>query len=138
MCLSSERRSMVCEVYIYFFFSSRRRHTRCALVTGVQTCALPISLDLLLLEIDARRQRVHAWCAGSRSGGSMVCPELSVTALRARVCRLPDAPDRACPTKDVRAKDAGTLVLGRRGRPTRIVTSRECNRATGRPGAGLA
>src|SRR3546814_8910549 len=25
------------------FFSSRRRHTRCALVTGVQTCALPIS-----------------------------------------------------------------------------------------------
>src|SRR3546814_6611930 len=32
-------------VFIYddFFFSSRRRHTSCALVTGVQTCALPIS-----------------------------------------------------------------------------------------------
>src|SRR3546814_7088162 len=30
-------------MYIFcFFFSSRRRHTRCALVTGVQTCALPI------------------------------------------------------------------------------------------------
>src|SRR3546814_6294893 len=29
---------------IYFLFSSRRRHTRCALVTGVQTCALPIYL----------------------------------------------------------------------------------------------
>src|SRR3546814_9749160 len=28
---------------VVFFFSSRRRHTRCALVTGVQTCALPIS-----------------------------------------------------------------------------------------------
>src|SRR3546814_3320051 len=28
--------------YSLFFFSSRRRHTRCALVTGVQTCALPI------------------------------------------------------------------------------------------------
>src|SRR3546814_6353347 len=28
------------------FFSSRRRHTRCALVTGVQTCALPISQQL--------------------------------------------------------------------------------------------
>src|SRR3546814_18382399 len=27
---------------VYFFFSGRRRHTRCALVTGVQTCALPI------------------------------------------------------------------------------------------------
>src|SRR3546814_16250450 len=30
-------------ITVYFFFSSRRRHTRCALVTGVQTCALPIS-----------------------------------------------------------------------------------------------
>src|SRR3546814_8585921 len=28
--------------FVLFFFSSRRRHTRCALVTGVQTCALPI------------------------------------------------------------------------------------------------
>src|SRR3546814_4379695 len=28
---------------LYFFFASRSRHTRCALVTGVQTCALPIS-----------------------------------------------------------------------------------------------
>src|SRR3546814_5493942 len=31
---------------VFFFFSSRRRHTRCALVTGVQTCALPISRNL--------------------------------------------------------------------------------------------
>src|SRR3546814_7106886 len=34
------------------FFSSRRRHTRCALVTGVQTCALPIwfaFVDMLML-----------------------------------------------------------------------------------------
>src|SRR3546814_19687109 len=29
-------------VSVFFFFSSRRRHTRCALVTGVQTCAIPI------------------------------------------------------------------------------------------------
>src|SRR3546814_2673747 len=28
--------------FVFFFFSSRRRHTSCALVTGVQTCALPI------------------------------------------------------------------------------------------------
>src|SRR3546814_2264354 len=33
---------MVMLCVICFFFSSRRRHTRCALVTGVQTCALPI------------------------------------------------------------------------------------------------
>src|SRR3546814_6574884 len=31
-------------MFVVFFFSSRRRHTRCALVTGVQTCALPIYL----------------------------------------------------------------------------------------------
>src|SRR3546814_5597086 len=31
----------------FFFFSSRRRHTICALVTGVQTCALPISALLV-------------------------------------------------------------------------------------------
>src|SRR3546814_8844424 len=33
-------------VVIYFFCSSRRRHTGCALVTGVQTCALPICANL--------------------------------------------------------------------------------------------
>src|SRR3546814_8697396 len=33
---------MFCVVVCVFFFSSRRRHTICALVTGVQTCALPI------------------------------------------------------------------------------------------------
>src|SRR3546814_2373350 len=32
----------------FFFFSSRRRHTRCALVTGVQTCALPIYFTIAL------------------------------------------------------------------------------------------
>src|SRR3546814_5906147 len=42
---------------LFFFFSSRRRHTSCALVTGVQTCALPIylldnfSVGRVLLEI---------------------------------------------------------------------------------------
>src|SRR3546814_12728583 len=35
---------MLCVVCLLcFLFSRRRRHTRCALVTGVQTCALPIS-----------------------------------------------------------------------------------------------
>src|SRR3546814_14015627 len=35
-----------------FVFSSRRRHTRCALVTGVQTCALPISLKVFDLSCE--------------------------------------------------------------------------------------
>src|SRR3546814_17484443 len=38
---------------LYFFFSSRRRHTRCALVTGVQTCALPISSSGIIIQGDA-------------------------------------------------------------------------------------
>src|SRR3546814_9317120 len=32
---------LMCLCIMWFFFSSRRRHTSCALVTGVQTCALP-------------------------------------------------------------------------------------------------
>src|SRR3546814_1041500 len=39
--------------YCFFcFFSSRRRHTRCALVTGVQTCALPISIGAFRALLD--------------------------------------------------------------------------------------
>src|SRR3546814_4199007 len=40
-----------------FFFSSRRRHTRCALVTGVQTCALPISQRQCKVRLDIARLR---------------------------------------------------------------------------------
>src|SRR3546814_1994763 len=36
-------KSVKCLMFFFFFFSRRRRNTRCALVTGVQTCALPIS-----------------------------------------------------------------------------------------------
>src|SRR3546814_2064593 len=39
----SFRCGIVVDLYSMFFLSSRRRHTICALVTGVQTCALPIS-----------------------------------------------------------------------------------------------
>src|SRR3546814_3322776 len=37
---------------VFFFFSSRRRHTRCALVTGVQTCALPILVAALGIDAE--------------------------------------------------------------------------------------
>src|SRR3546814_19012185 len=39
-------------MFFLFFFSSRRRHTRCALVTGVQTCALPIYLASVVRAIN--------------------------------------------------------------------------------------
>src|SRR3546814_501785 len=37
----------VCVFFVFFFLSSRRRHTICALGTGVQTCALPICQGML-------------------------------------------------------------------------------------------
>src|SRR3546814_8376639 len=47
-----------------FVFSSRRRHTRCALVTGVQTCALPIFF-FLLVGLEIKREfvdgRLASW-----------------------------------------------------------------------------
>src|SRR3546814_12500194 len=55
---------------LYFFFSSRRRYTRCALVTGVQTCALPISAmkrKNLHLLTDTQVRKIHV-VAGSASG----------------------------------------------------------------------
>src|SRR3546814_1881814 len=43
-----------CLLFCLFFFSSRSRHTRCALVTGVQTCALPISFPELIVLVALR------------------------------------------------------------------------------------
>src|SRR3546814_11750041 len=53
--------------WLYFFFSSRRRHTRCALVTGVQTCALPIC-EAKDGEAVARARRPAQDSANSRGG----------------------------------------------------------------------
>src|SRR3546814_2833792 len=49
-----------------FFFSSRRRHTRCALVTGVQTCALPISAGAIATTNDFADR--DGWRATGRAG----------------------------------------------------------------------
>src|SRR3546814_8630155 len=61
-------------VDIFFFFSSRRRHTRCALVTGVQTCALPISP---LSRPPARRAKreMRSWRGGSLYAGISIPPD---------------------------------------------------------------
>src|SRR3546814_4875923 len=44
---------------VLFFFSSIRRHTRCALVTGVQTCALPIFTRSERGSVVVHRDAVH-------------------------------------------------------------------------------
>src|SRR3546814_2163585 len=59
-------------VRVVFFFSSRRRHTICALVTGVQTCALPISGAY-------PRQGRRIGATRGRTGGHGGCPRGSVT-----------------------------------------------------------
>src|SRR3546814_5040377 len=51
-------------IVMFVFFSSRRRHTRCALGTGVQTCALPISRDQSRLLAEA------TYPAGSPAGNA--------------------------------------------------------------------
>src|SRR3546814_19604938 len=72
---------------MFFFFSSRRRHTRCALVTGVQTCALPISeLDALYgASVDRLRTALTAFIRsgerphpGMRAHGAFAYPEIRV------------------------------------------------------------
>src|SRR3546814_789961 len=52
---------------VFFFFSSRRRHTRCALVTGVQTCALPIWRPALAMRRSIKPRRIRC-VARNRSG----------------------------------------------------------------------
>src|SRR3546814_20565171 len=101
---------------MFFFLSSRRRHTRCALVTGVQTCALPISpsaRDLLdavqmreqVREADfvgadsVRRGRVHARAAL----GSTRCEE---------ACAMPSAIHRSI-YRLSQAETAAPTLLGR-------------------------
>src|SRR3546814_6876738 len=53
---------MLC-VLLFLFVSSRRRHTRCALVTGVQTCALPI-WDYISAELCVNRDMPESDCNG--------------------------------------------------------------------------
>src|SRR3546814_9249214 len=54
MFVSVAIRNIVVYLICLFFFSSRRRHTRCALVTGVQTCALPIFTRALVYPSPSR------------------------------------------------------------------------------------
>src|SRR3546814_7249453 len=71
---------MICGIFFVLFvcFSSRRRHTRCALVTGVQTCALPILArkDVSVTEVvqhllgraDALDGTLHVYATLDRAG----------------------------------------------------------------------
>src|SRR3546814_1554710 len=83
----------MCSVlFLYvFFFSSRRRHTRCALVTGVQTCALPIwpacaSSPYVKIEVNTQRTAYFTHILRQNK------PVLAKPQLMARCCKCsPDA-----------------------------------------------
>src|SRR3546814_5856191 len=55
---------------MFCFFSSRRRHTRCALVTGVQTCALPICAGWRISEEDFWKSMNATWLSELKLRGS--------------------------------------------------------------------
>src|SRR3546814_5508439 len=80
-------------LFVLFFFSSRRRHTRCALVTGVQTCALPISCGSKIQDsqVDCPR-RLTRWGGTGRQPGpkphESIHPIKSARKLRETVCLL--------------------------------------------------
>src|SRR3546814_5779813 len=97
----------LCYVLFFFFFSSRRRHTICALVTGVQTCALPISWwtgstsrrrpgpwmprrhpsGLLTEELGAPSPRVADLGDPSAESGTRRGREIGRASCRERVCK---------------------------------------------------
>src|SRR3546814_4024917 len=78
---------------LLFFFSRRRRHTRCAVVTGVQTFALPISLQAASSNNNAALARIiHNPLQSLRSDPPIEAACLSRMAGRAS--RLRAHPDR--------------------------------------------
>src|SRR3546814_7371174 len=94
-----------------FFFSSRRRHTRCALVTGVQTCALPICYD--------RRSTVNGCLISSPTGWATVALDV----------------DNNFPVQDVIEEIDGDEDSAGEGNtlPQPLITMREVDPLTGAP-----
>src|SRR3546814_2002545 len=94
-----------------FFFSSRRRHTRCALVTGVQTCALPIW-------VVTRRGQVHLGMATQTDAGLMVpvirnAQERNVWQLATEIGRLAEAARTGKAKSDELSGSTLTIKIGR-------------------------
>src|SRR3546814_8365131 len=87
-------------VFLFFFFSSRRRHTRCALVTGVQTCALPISITPLGLAMDKRARDgepevILVTSAAPGDGKTTTAANLAVTMAESEIGRA-SCRERVC------------------------------------------
>src|SRR3546814_7438347 len=93
---------LICDL---FYFSSRRRHTRCALVTGVQTCALPIypvHVTRASDDPDVARQ----WLAEFEGAG--------LDGVVAKPLAQPYAPNKRTMFKIKHARTADVVALGYR------------------------
>src|SRR3546814_535776 len=109
--------SIVC----FFFFSSRRRHTICALVTGVHTCALPILLarpahrrprSRIAIAVVACRTAARGQAIRSRGLIALILKDLIMThAVIAGYVRTPFHFARKGRLKDSRPDDLAALVL---------------------------
>src|SRR3546814_4869699 len=109
--------SLCCLCCMSFFFSSRRRHTRCALVTGVQTCALPIFFPVPHLCLECRPGEVVA-DEGNRigKGGPSVSRERQPSSIEHVFLRW--LRERGFPIDRRSGKDGGygfSLVYGLNG-----------------------
>src|SRR3546814_4929638 len=97
-------------MYSLFFFSSRRRHTRCALLTGVQTFALPIYSPVPVINMETIthpcQELAHVMALQERFGttdlrgeiaplrqqqpralAAIECRQIGIASCRARVCQ---------------------------------------------------
>src|SRR3546814_6923749 len=96
-----------------FFFSSRRRHTRCALVTGVQTCALPICR--LALYVDGADECDPRKCLIKGGGAALTREKIIAEASDKFVCIID-------PSKQVD-------VLGKFTLPVEVIPMAQIGRA---------
>src|SRR3546814_3146513 len=98
-------------IVVFFFFSSRRRHTIGSLLTGVQTCALPILFS------DFGHRPFHLCCAAQKR-----C-NLCAIRLLCIATRMEGGLDGRYPSKIAAEEELSA--------PTCIRTAQRCRRCTG-------
>src|SRR3546814_8713170 len=109
--------SFVCLFFFFFyivcFFSRRRRHTRCPLVTGVQTCALPIYGDQLRGRRQPHADRRRRDVGDVEVGAKALLAVFQQVLHRVERGGLDDADHhRRCQHRDAAAADARRGVVG--------------------------
>src|SRR3546814_21054020 len=114
-----------------FFFSSRRRHTRCALVTGVQTCALPIWVRRISTMSGRARggPKTLSTFGGTpsdlRKRASPLCVPLTIGGLGGRMRGRPPATFLPCTDTDERSECAECGRTARHRRPKQTARTEE-------------